>query len=264
MTDERLKFIYEQLQDDAFTTMDLYPYWHFTTPAILATHHITCTDNTSVSLHLVKDHDPTFDVNNIYMQITYNGWYIEHLLYNHFVNAGKWFKMMNSPEVMTIVMNALHEVINGGREFLERRIKEDGILCKASLAITANRFPDIKKLPHTCALAVNGQVFHGIKEIEEYCRIQKETSSPYILKRCHELPIVDNEDEAYEARLSRNYLICKSKSEAERCMKYFIGIRNISALSPEAIPTPFNFPPLVCYVDRSRHLILSYREGKEF
>lgn len=52
----------------------------------------------------------------------------------------------------------------------------------------------------------------------------------------------------------------ESNGDVKACMGYTV-IRDVSALKPDEIPTPAELPPLICYVDRSRYMLLSYREG---
>lgn len=93
----------------------------------------------------------------------------------------------------TIPWEVLSEIVDGGKDYMTTQIAENGITWEMALAITEKRMEDIIKFPCSCALSVNGQVFHGIEGIEKYCQEQRDGSSPYILKRCHELPCMEQE-----------------------------------------------------------------------
>lgn len=263
LSDETLTGIYDVLVNNAFTTLDLVPYWDLETPAILASRPLTCDDGTTVTIYLAVD-DTLLHANkcDYYLLVKYRNRYLEYPLHCNHGEPDNWFQMMESERVLADVLEVLHNIINGGKDYMEKHIEMDGILWGRSFALTEKRMDNVEKLSATCAFSVNGQVFHGINELETYCRIQKEDSSPYVLKRCHELPLMNQDDDIYGSRFCRNYLICKSKDEAERFMLSFIGIGNVSALKTEDIPQPEDFPPLICYVDRSRYMVLSYREGE--
>lgn len=173
------------------------------------------------------------------------------------------FSAVQSKEVEDRALKLLNKIVCGGNEYLTTHIEKNGTEWKFSLAITEKRIKNILKLTSSCYVSVYGQVFHGIKEIEKYCKEQIETSSPYILKRCFRLPYTD-EDNHLEQRFAKNYLLCKDKHEADSFIQTFIGIGNISVLTLDSIPTPEEFPPLICYVDQCWYMLLSYREGVDY
>lgn len=260
MNDEELKQLYRHLVDHAFMTMDLNPYWRMTVPAWLYHCDLTCNDGTKVHVCMMEDVATSTEERDIYLWVKHDDKFLEFPLYCSFSKAKSWFAMMKETEERAL--EVLSEIVDGGKDYMTTQIAENGITWEMTLAITEKRMEDIIKLPCSCALSVNGQVFHGIEGIEKYCQEQRDGSSPYILKRCHELPCMEQEDDYLGQRFARNYLLCKDKSEAECFMKTFIGIRDVSALEPDNIPTPAGFPPLICYVDRSRYFVLSYREGE--
>lgn len=259
MNDDELKQLYRHLVDHAFMTIDLNPYWHMTVPVWLYHCNLTCNDGTNVEVCMMLDTAASNEERDVYLWVRHGDKYLEFPLYCDFNNAEGWFAMMRDAE--EIALEVLHEIVDGGKEYLTVKIEVSGITWKTALVITEKRMEDVIKLPCSCALSVNGQVFHGREGIEKYCQEQRDGSSPYILKRCHKLPCMGQEDADLGRRFARNYLLCKDKNEAESFMKSFIGIKNVSALELDNIPTPADFPPLACYVDRSRYMVLSYREG---
>ncbi len=261
MNDEGLRQLYRRLVDDAFMTIDLTPCWRMTVPAWLYHCDLTCNDGTKVEVCMMEDTATSNEGRDIYLWVKHEDKYLEFPLYCDFNNTDSWFAMMKDAEERAL--EVLHEIVDGGKEYLTAEIDVNGITWKTSLAITEKRMENVIKLPCSCALSVNGQVFHGIDGIEKYCQEQRDSSSPYILKRCHKLPYMEQEEACLGQRFARNYLLCKDKSVAECFMKTFIGIKNVSALEPDDIPTPAGFPPLICYVDRSRYIVLSYREGED-
>lgn len=261
MNDEDLKQLYKYLVDQAFMTIDLNPYWRMTVPAWLYHCNITCNDGTSLEICMMEDVATSNEGRDIYLWVKHGDKFLEYPLYCDFNKTDSWFAMMKDSEERAL--EVLREILDGGKEYLTVQIEVNGITWKTALAITEKRMEDVIKLPCSCALSVNGQVFHGVEGIEKYCHEQRDASSPYIIKRCHKLPSMEQEDDYLGQRFARNYLLCKNKGEAECFMKTFIGIRDVSALKPNDIPTPAGFPPLVCYVDRSRYMLLSYREGED-
>ena len=262
MNDEKLKQLYDRLVVDAFMTMDLNPYWLMTVPAWLNQCALTCNDGTTVGLYMMEDVATLTEGRDVYLWVRQYDKFLEFPLYCNFSKTESWFDMMKEAEERA--MEVLHEIVEGGKDYMTTQIAENGITWKTALAITEKRMEDIIKLPCSCALSVNGQVFHGVKGMEKYCQEQRDGSSPYILKRCHELPCMEQEDDYLGQRFARNYLLCKNKTEAKCFMQTFIGIGDVSALEPDKIPTPEQFPPLICYVDRSRYMLLSYREGYDY
>ncbi len=260
MNDEDLKQLYKHLVDDAFMTIDLNPYWRMTVPAWLYQCDITSNDGTKLEICMMEDTATLKEGRDIFLWVKHKDKFLEYPLHCDFTKAEGWFDMVKDAEERAL--EVLHEIVDGGKE-LTAQIEVNGITRKTALAITEKRMEDVIKLPCSCAISVNGQVFHGVEGIERYCQEQRDGSSPYILKRCHKLPNMEQEDDYLGQRFARNYLLCKDKSEAECFMKTFIGIREVSALKPDEIPTPEGFPPLICYVDRSRYMLLSYREGDD-
>lgn len=260
MNDDELKQLYRHLVDHAFMTIDLNPYWRMTVPTCLYHCNLICNDGTRVEVCMMEDASVSNEGRDVYLWVKYDDKFLEFPLYCDF-NMTSWFAMMKDAEERALEI--LHEIVDGGKVFMTTQIAEKGITWKTTLVITEKRMENVIKLPCSCALSVNGQVFHGIEGLERCCQEQRDGFSPYILKRCHKLPCMEQEDDYLGQRFARNYLLCKDKSEAECFMQTFIGIRDVSALNPDEIPTPAGFPPLVCYVDRSRFMVLSYRDEED-
>lgn len=262
MNNKSLKQLYKHLVEEAFMTKDLNPYWRMTVPAWLCHCAITCNDGISLEICMIEDTATSKEGRDIYLWIKHGGKFLEYPLYCDFNKADGWFAIMKDAEERAL--EVLHEIVEGGKEYLTAQIEINGITWKTALTITEKRMEAVIKLPSSCALSVNGQVFHELEGIEKYCHEQRDGSSPYILKRCHVLSSMKQKDDYLGLRFARNYLLCKDKGEAECFMKTFIGIRDVSALKPDEIPTPAGLPPLICYVDRSRYMLLSYREGYDY
>lgn len=263
MNDEKLQLIYEYLVDQAFMTIDLKPYWCCTVPFILCRIELTCDDGVMAMVYLVDDWGMLDEGHDIYLWVKFEeeDMFIEFPLCRDYDKVNNWWALMQDEKVETRALEILGEIVSGGKEYMTSHLEEDGMTWEFALAITDERMDNIVKLPSSCAVSVHGQVFHGIKDIEKYCHEQRNDSSPYILKRCFELPYMEQDDMDWDQRFARNYLLCRNKDEAECFMKTFIGIKDVSALKPDKIPTPADFPPLICYVDPSRYMLLSYREG---
>ena len=103
----------------------------------------------------------------------------------------------------------MEDIVAGGREYVKERINAEGVEDIHSLVLTEKRMEKAVRLPYSCAISFYGEVIAGVKELEEYCRNQKESSSPYILKRFHNR--IHEEYEIGESELVRctNYLVCK-------------------------------------------------------
>ena len=221
----------------------------WTYPRYLYWADLVCEDGTEVKLDLISEDQ------EYYFWVKYSGeFFEEHLcpIPNHIYS---WFKDMNAVEAHAVEI--MQRIVKGGKEYLEYRISIEGISPVRSLIITDKRMDSIIKLPVSCAIVAFGQVFHGVKELEEYCTTQGENSSPYVLKRS--LLYSDKNDYGQmDTRFCRNYLICSNKASAVMWMRDFIALGRVSAMSPETIRTPKGFPPLACYADGCRYMILSY------
>lgn len=243
---------YEHFLDDAYMAIDLLRFWACVEPTILCRSTFTCTDGTKVWAYLVCDDGQYF------IWIGFGDSYFEFYLcpIPESLDSIEWSFSMNDQDVKNRTLSILEEVKEGGVSYLQEKMKNEGILTKRSLAITDKRIDSFIKLPISCAISVYGQVLHGVKGLEEYCRMQVEDSSPYILKKIHIHKQADYDSD--KTLFCRNYLICKTKSEAEAWMPTFIGIGDVSALEPDEIDVPDNFPPLLSYVDACRHMVLTY------
>ena len=246
-----LKKTYKRLLEDAYMTIDLAE-GDLTSPFRLYGTELVCNDGSKVELDLMRDEE------TYCFWVKYSGQYFELPLCPSpgTYDSIEWFMAMRDEEETAI--DIMQQIIDGGKEYLEEMIKTEGVLPIRNLIITEKRMDNILKLPVSCALVVYGHVFHGVKELEEYCAMQEDNSAPYVIKRCH----IHSEDDYYdevETLFCRNYLICSNKASAEMWTRGFIKIGRISALKPEKIWIPLSFPPLVCYVDGCRHIVLVYQ-----
>lgn len=245
------KQIYTRLLTDAFMTLDLGES-DMTSPARLCGAKLVCRDGSEVELDLM------IDEGEYCFWVKYSGRYFELPLCSR-PDAGddrEWFKSMRAEEANAV--DIMQRITEGGKEYLEQLINEEGILPIRCLIITEKRMDSIMKLPVSCALAAYGQVFHGIRELEEYCAMQEDSSAPYVLKRSH-IYSEKNDYDQTDTLYCRNYLICSNKTSAETWMRDFIGMGRVSALKPKEIWLPTSCPPLVCYVDGCRHFVLLYQ-----
>lgn len=153
-------------------------------------------------------------------------------------------------------------LLREGKRPWKRELKKVGIENIHSLVVTDKRYDDIKKIPYTCALSFYGQVIAGVEELDNYCRTQKEDSSPYILKRCHDITREDEETGEEKTVRYTNYLVRDTWHTARRWMKEFVGMDDFSVFS-DYIPS-WQLPPMICYAEGNRYMLLVYREGREY
>ena len=268
MSEKEISNIYLNMVQDAYAAIDTMDCWAYTKPFTLARTSLRCADGTKADICLVEEYDDAPNSTNTCLRAEYKGWYVScPLLYDDNEFLDEWKTIMLSDTNKTKALAAISEIIKGGKDYLENIVGK-GTRCIDTMVITEEkRFAKTIMLPYSCALSVYGEVFHGVREIKDYCKDQQDDSSPYILKRCLRLLWdeaerdngTDNTGNMREMPLCRSYLICKSKDEAMRWMRTFIGICQLAALHPDDIPQPNGFPPLVCHVDGTRHMILAYR-----
>ena len=146
---------------------------------------------------------------------------------------------------------------------LEKRINEEGIENIHSLVLTEKFIKRTMKLPYSCAISFYGLVVAGVKEIEEYCQNQKESSSPYILKRFHDVTLGDDGSGEVKVVRCTNYLICKDAKSAETWVKEFVVLGSFSVFS-EDIPNSYNRPTMLLYADGMRYMLLNSVDNDNF
>lgn len=217
-------------------------------PFIMSGLKLSFADFYPFSLYLVYDDD-------LYkLWIVRDNIYIERRLFSlqedEYLND--WAETMLSNQRVKEFEYQFNHIIEKGANYLDEEMKNEGIMKTLSLVLGDEPMESYLRLPKSCAISIYGQVFHGIRGLDEYCRIQKDSSSPYILKKCHSEIISDYEYRCY------NYLICKTKEEAESWIRPFISIGNVSATNPDRFYSFDGFPPLISYTERYEFFVLSY------
>ncbi|MBE6268345.1 MAG: hypothetical protein E7092_05000 [Bacteroidales bacterium] len=260
MEDKSLLKSYEILVEDAAFTLDEFSPTT-PTPAVLSSISFRCTDDLEVTFCIVLDKDPFFNLNYIYIWVVYGDKYVDYELCEYKSGFYELIDEMRSEDSVNKFKDIIHELSEQGKVYLEQLMDTKGILFICSFFITEEPIRKIIKLPHTCTVAVNGYVFHGVEDIEEYCRMQKESSSPYILKKVYDAGLeYEDENYYYGRRFNHLYLICESKSEAQFYIRDFAGQRNFSAAHVHnSYVYEDAFPPMISYVDKGNYMILLYK-----
>ena len=101
-----------------------------------------------------------------------------------------------------------------------------------------------------------------MEELNDYCVNQKADSSPYILKRSHDIIRKNKETGESEMIKCTNYLVCSNVEMARVWLKEFIGMGKFSVYS-KYIPNYRQCPPMICYAEGERYMLLVYREGRQ-
>jgi hypothetical protein len=146
---------------------------------------------------------------------------------------------------------------NGGG--MKIRISNLGTCAIQSLIVPNNVLIELRQIPKDCTLLVDGVVFEGIDAIKEYWRIQTDSSQPYIIERSQRFPCFDSSDYAYENRYFWNFLISRSKQEADKKAKSMEQLEIVGGnfrLVTENLPADMR--PMVYYEDESTSMILAY------
>ena len=255
MDKESIITVYKKLLNDGFMTLDLKSNWECK-PYPISRCTLTCDDGKEQEIWLVWAYWKGKPAYLIWVYL--NDKYVENFVC-YDVNELKDFV---SDDVIERVVAIFQRIVEGGQQALEERIERQGIENIHSLVVTDKRYDGIKKLPYTCALSFYGHVFGGVEELDNYCRLQKDDSSPYILKRCHDITRKDEEIGEEDTIRCTNYLVCDTWHTARMWMKEFIGMGDFSVFS-DYIPDPWLLPPMICYAEGERYMLLVYREGRE-
>ena len=101
-----------------------------------------------------------------------------------------------------------------------------------------------------------------MEELENYCRMLKAKSSPYIIKKYYDITREDKENREEETVRCTNYLVCDTMKTARAWMKEFVGMGDFSVYS-DYIPDSWQLPPMICYAEGDRYMLLVYREGRD-
>ena len=255
MEKEQIIAIYRKMVSDGFCTVDLKSDWECR-PYPIAKYTLTCNDGTRQDVWLVSGKWEGKYASLFWRHM--NGKYIEDFA----CDDGEEWKDMLADDVLERVEEVFQGIVEGGQSLLEERIETEGIEYIHSLVVTDKPINRIKKLPYTCALSFYGQVIAGVEELNDYCVNQKADSSPYILKRCHDITREGEETGEEETVRCTNYLVCDTAETARAWMKEFVGMGDFSVYS-DYIPDPWRCPPMICYAEGERYMLLVYREGRE-
>ena len=231
MEREKIIALYRKMVSDGFCTMYLKSDWECR-PYPIAKCTLTCNDGTHQDIWLVSGTCQGKDSSMIWRYM--NGKYVEDFV----CYDGEEWKDMVSDDVIERVVDIFQGIVEGGKKVLEERIEKDGVENIHSFIVTDKPINDTVKLPYTCTLSFYGQVIAGVEELDKYCRLQKAESSPYIIRRCHDITHEDVETGDKETVRCTNYLICDTWHTARKWMKEFVGIGNFSAYS-DYIPDPW-------------------------
>jgi len=253
---DKIIALWRKMVSDGFCTVDLKSDWECR-PYPIAKCTLTCNDGTRQDIWLVSGVWDTKFSSMIWRYM--NDKFIEDFV----CYDGKEWKDMVSDDVIERVVDIFQGFVEGGKKVLEERIEKEGIENIHSFVVTDKRYDIIKKLPYTCALSFYGHVIAGVEELDNYCRLQKADSSPYILKRCHDITREVEETGDKEIVRCTNYLICDTQQTARGWMKEFVGMGNFSVYS-DYIPDSWQLPPMICYAEGKRYMLLVYREGREY
>lgn len=255
MTTEQILSAYNRLVDTAMITLDLNPYWNFTTPARLATCKMTCADGTEVEVSLFIDEDICTAEEREYIRFRLGDNFVEFPIQEKDPD-NSWFDQAGNMEARENAMLKLAEFLEKDKNQLEQLINKEGICVQDRIIFTDKGLEKTMKIPASSTLAAYGEVLHGVKALDEYCKHQMEDASPYILKRgfTKETNLeFDNDTCRYF-----NYLLCRSKEDAERWMKAFVSLLHASVTEPDNILVPEGFPPLICHGEGLRYMVVCY------
>jgi len=251
MEKKKIITIYRKMVSD----VDLKSDWECR-PYPIAKYTLTCNDGTRQDVWLVSGIWEGKYASLFWRHM--NGKYIEDFV----CDDGEEWKDMLADDVLERVEEVFQGIVEGGQSLLEERIEIEGIEDIHSLVVTDKPINGIKKLPYTCALSFYGQVIAGVEELNDYCVNQKADSSPYILKRCHDITREGEETGEEETVRCTNYLVCDTAETARAWMKEFVGMGDFSVYSKN-IQDSNKYPPMIYYAEGERYMLLVYRGGTE-
>lgn len=257
ITKEHIEDFYERMVIDGFTTLDIQTEHENMPYPVTCRYELSYDDETYIGVQLVIDKWEGRPA--VLLWSFLNGKYVEDFIVN-FVEFNRWMTDLLSDDAVKRAHSVLEAIIVGGKDALENRVDVGGIEDIHSFVLTENYIKETMKLPYSCLMSLYGEVFDGVKEIEEHCKTQKESSSPFVLKRVFDITIQN--DETYEDEIVRcvNYLICKDAKTAENWMKRFVSMRQFSIFS-NSIPDLWHRPPIIYYAEGKRYVLLDYKES---
>lgn len=252
--EKRIKTFYNKMVNDALTNLDLEEDWECRPYPITTCYRLSCDDGTQQKVQLVAgDWEGKLAV---LLWSFMGGKYVEFFI----GYPGEGWGDLWSDDVVERAHAIIEGIVTGGQEALEKMINVEGIENIHSLVLTEKCMKKPIRLPYSCAISFYGEVIAGVEEIKEYCKNQTESSYPYILKRCHDITIEEGETGESETVRCTNYLICKDAETAKAWMKKFVWMDNLEC---ECILNSCNCPPMICYVEGKRYMLLSYKGGNQ-
>ena len=257
ITKERIGDFYHRMVSDGFITLDIKTEHENMPYPVTCRYELSSDDEAYIGVQLVID---TWEGRPAVLLWSFlNGMYVEDFIANY-VEFNRWMIDLLSEEAVKRAHSVLETIIVGGKEVLETRVDTEGVEDIHSIVLTENYIKETMKLPHSCVMSFYGEVFDGVKEIEEHCKTQKDTSSPFVLKRVFDA--IKHDDETYENEIVRcvNYFICKDAKTAESWLKRFVSMRQFSIFS-NSIPDLWHRPPIICYAEGERYMLLDCKEG---
>lgn len=253
---EAIKNFCRNVLDDAFTNLDLNSVWECRPYPITCRYKLSCDDGTQQEIELVYgEWDGKLAV---FLRSFIEDKYVEDLI-RYFGDDETRCNTLLFDDMEKRVYAIIENLIRGGQKTLQKRINAEGINNVHSLVLTENHLQEAIKLPYSCAISFYGEVIAGVEEIEKYCKNQKESSSPYILKRSYDISHGNDETRKNETIRCTNYLICKDSKIAKSWIKEFVGMGCFSVYS-DYIPEARNRPPMICYAEGERYMLLDYKD----
>ena len=257
MTLEEITATYNHLMHNAMMTLDLSAYWDTTTPAWLASCNMTCADGAKVEVSLVIDENIATEEAYEYLRIGLGDKFVAFPILKMDSKSG-WFEQVENEDAKEKALSILTEILEKDQRQLEQLMNKDGICTLDRIVFTDRGMEEPMKVPATSTLAVFGEVLHGVMALDEYCKHQMGDASPYILKRTFTVE-TNRYDEFDDGTCRcRNYLLCRSKEDAVYWMKAFVSLRHASVTEPDNILVPEGFPPLICYGEGLRYMVVCY------
>ena len=249
--------IVTKLIDNALMTVDLGVLQSINSPFRMSSRDIKSVGK-EYTLSLVCEWNFSKEERSLYLWTSMEGKYVEDMLIEHIDSL--WDTLQQFPTALIErIKNYVASLKSGECDVLADRIEKEGILDIHSLVLPQGRRDKMLKIPYTCALSFKGHVFDGIDGIRDSCHKQEDDAVPYLLEKTGILPPVD--DDPYYHERYRCYMMCHSKESAEMLMESFLGLNvedENGFESLDYIIEQERFPPIVFYVEREKHMFLSY------
>lgn len=178
---------------------------------------------------------------------------------DYYVMSGSFADNISSDEFRKKTERFVMRLKNDDGSKMKTKINNQGVNAIRVLEVPDSVQMDFGRLPADCTLSIFGKIFEGIETIKDYWRNQTDSSRPYIIERSERFPCFDSSDYAYENRYFWNFLICRSKREADRKAKDLAQLQVVGGnfrLVSENLPT--NMRPMVYFEDESTSMLLAY------